>query len=60
MKKKVIWFIIFVLLIIVIVVSSKYINRKSQEYIQESQTENMLNADSSTSIVEENIMNENE
>ena len=60
MKKKGIWFIIFVLLLIVLVVASIYINRKSQEYIQNSQTENILNIDSSTSTSEENIINKNE
>ena len=60
MKKKGIWFIIFVLLLIVLVVASIYINRKSQEYIQNSQTENMLNIDSSTSTSEENTINKNE
>ena len=59
MKKKVMWFIIFALLLIVLVVASIYINRKSQEYIQNSQAENMLNIDNSTSTAEENTINKN-
>lgn len=57
MKKKIIWFLILALLIIVIVVASIYINRKSQEYIQGSQTENMLNVDDSTSTAEDEATN---
>ena len=60
MKKKVMWFIIFALLLIALVVASIYINRKSQEYIQNSQTENMLNIDNLISTAEENIINKNE
>ena len=60
MKKKVMWFIILALLLIALVVASIYINRKSQEYIQNSQTENMLNIDISTSTAEENTINKNE
>lgn len=60
MKKKIIWFLILALLVIAIVAASIYINRKSQEYIQGSQTENMLNVDDSASTAEENIINENE
>lgn len=60
MKKKVIWFIIFVLLVIVIVVSSIYINKKSQEYIQGGQAEDMLNVNNLTYTVEENTINQNE
>ena len=60
MKKKVLWFIIFVLLEKVIVVSSIYINKKSQEYIQGGQAEDMLNVNNLTYTVEENTINQNE
>ena len=65
MKKKIIWFIIFALLVIAIVTASIYINKKGQEYIQNSQTENietenMLNVENIASTAEENTVNENE
>ena len=60
MKKKIIWVIVLVLLILAIVVASIYINKKGQEYIQDSQTGNMLNADDSADTAEENTINENE
>ena len=60
MKKKVMWFIIFALLVVAIVVASIYINKKGQEYIQNDQTENMLNVDNSSSTTGENTINENE
>ena len=65
MKKKIIWFIIFALLVIAIFTASIYINKKGQEYIQNSQTENietenMLNVENIASTAEENTVNENE
>ena len=60
MKKKVMWFIILALLIVAIVVASIYINKKGQEYIQNGQTENMLNVDNSMSTTEGDTINENE
>ena len=65
MSKKVVWFIIFALLVIAIVTASIYINKKGQEYIQNSQTENietenMLNVENIASTAEENTVNENE
>ena len=58
MNKKIIWVIVLALFVIAIVVASIYINKKGQEYIQDSQTENMLNADNSTNTAEENTENE--
>ena len=60
MKKKIIWVIVLLLFVIAIVVASIYINKKGQEYIQDSQTGNMLNADDSAGTTEENTINENE
>ena len=60
MKKKIIWVIVLLLFVIAIVVASIYINKKGQEYIQDSQTGNMLNADDSAGTAEENTINENE
>lgn len=60
MKKKIIWVIVLLLFVIAIVVASIYINKKGQEYIQDSQTGNMLNADDSADTAEENTINENE
>ena len=60
MNKKIIWVIVLALFVIAIVVASIYINKKGQEYIQDSQTGNMLNADDSAGTTEENTINENE
>lgn len=60
MNKKIIWVIVLALFVIAIVVASIYINKKGQEYIQDSQTGNMLNADDLTGTTEENTINENE
>ena len=60
MKKKIIWVIVLLLFVIAIVVASIYINKKGQEYIQDSQTGNMLNADDLTNTAGENTINENE
>ncbi len=60
MNKKIIWVIVLALFVIAIVVASIYINKKGQEYIQDSQTGNMSNADDSAGTTEENTINENE
>ena len=60
MNKKIIWVIVLALFVIAVVVASIYINKKGQEYIQDSQTGNMLNADDSAGTTEENTINENE
>lgn len=60
MNKKIIWVMVLALFVIAIVVASIYINKKGQEYIQDSQTGNMLNADDSAGTTEENTINENE
>ena len=43
MKKKLLWILVLVLLIIILIIASIYINTKSQEYVNESVTENMIN-----------------
>ena len=43
MKKKIIWFIIFALLVIAIIAASIFINKKSMDFIQESNQENIIN-----------------
>lgn len=43
MKKKLLWILALVLLIIILIIASIYINTKSQEYVNESVTENMIN-----------------
>lgn len=43
MKKKLLWILALVLLIIILIIASIYINTKSQEYVNESATENMIN-----------------
>ena len=43
MNKKIIWFIIFALLVVVIIVASIFINKKGAEYIQGSNSENIIN-----------------
>ena len=52
MNKKIIWFIIFALLVVVIIVASIFINKKGAEYIQGSNSENIINENE-----EENSMN---
>lgn len=43
MSKKVVWFIIFALLVVVIIISSIFINKKTEEYIQGSNSQNIIN-----------------
>ena len=43
MNKKIIWFIIFALLVVVIIISSIFINKKTEEYIQGSNSQNIIN-----------------
>ena len=52
MNKKIIWFIIFALLVLVIIVASIFISKKGAEYIQGSNSENIINENE-----EENSMN---
>lgn len=43
MSKKLVWFIIFALLVVVIIISSIFINKKTEEYIQGSNSQNIIN-----------------
>lgn len=43
MSKKVVWFIIFALLVVGIIIASIFINKKTEEYIQGSNNENIIN-----------------
>ena len=43
MSKKIVWFIIFALLVVGIIISSIFINKKTEEYIQGSNSENIIN-----------------
>lgn len=43
MSKKVVWFIIFALLVVGIIISSIFINKKTEEYIQGSNSQNIIN-----------------
>ena len=43
MSKKIVWFIIFALLVVVIIISSIFINKKTEEYIQGSNSQNIIN-----------------
>lgn len=43
MGKKLVWFIIFALLVVVIIISSIFINKKTEEYIQGSNSQNIIN-----------------
>ena len=43
MSKKVVWFIIFALLVVGIIIASIFINKKTEEYIQGSNSQNIIN-----------------
>ena len=43
MSKKVVWFIIFALLVVRIIIASIFINKKTEEYIQGSNSQNIIN-----------------
>ena len=43
MSKKIVWFIIFALLVVGIIISSIFINKKTEEYIQGSNSQNIIN-----------------
>ena len=43
MNKKIVWFIIFALLVVGIIIASIFINKKTEEYIQGSNNENIIN-----------------
>ena len=43
MSKKIVWFIIFALLVVGIIIASIFINKKTEEYIQGSNSQNIIN-----------------
>ena len=59
MSKKIVWFIIFALLVVVIIISSIFINKKTEEYIQGSNSQNIINENEEEESMEVLKVNDN-